>query len=326
MGLFSRPETVILKEGSSAKQQLVALESLRGTLPPAAERQLEADIRAVQAGIVGEDRILYELKNSRMDMFVLQDLYFELDGLTAQIDFLVATPQRNFVLECKNLYGNIEVNSKGEFIRTFNGRKKEGIYSPITQNRRHLELINAMLRKSRGPVMSYLLDKGFADFWRSLVVFANPKTVVNDRYAKKEVKKHLVRADSLIDVMKAINNEKGLGHEKSYKSDVRDGAEWFLSKHKENTVDYAAKYRKLAEDASCAVSEPGWADARGMSCFAAAGVAGLGQAAAARAIMCPICGAPMVLRTARRGPHAGMQFYGCSNYPVCHGIVNVGGY
>lgn len=32
---------------------------------------------------------------------------------------------------------------------------------------------------------------------------------------------------------------------------------------------------------------------------------------------CPNCGAPMVLRTARRGPNAGGQFYGCSNYPRC---------
>ena len=31
----------------------------------------------------------------------------------------------------------------------------------------------------------------------------------------------------------------------------------------------------------------------------------------------PICGAPMVLRTARRGPNAGKQFYGCSRYPGC---------
>jgi DNA topoisomerase-1 len=33
------------------------------------------------------------------------------------------------------------------------------------------------------------------------------------------------------------------------------------------------------------------------------------------AIKCPICGAPMVLRTGKYG-----QFYGCSNYPKCHGI------
>jgi len=34
---------------------------------------------------------------------------------------------------------------------------------------------------------------------------------------------------------------------------------------------------------------------------------------------CPLCGSPMVLRTARKGANAGSQFYGCSKYPQCRG-------
>jgi predicted RNA-binding Zn-ribbon protein involved in translation (DUF1610 family) len=36
---------------------------------------------------------------------------------------------------------------------------------------------------------------------------------------------------------------------------------------------------------------------------------------------CPKCGADMVLRTAVKGPHKGEQFYGCSQFPKCHGVV-----
>lgn len=32
---------------------------------------------------------------------------------------------------------------------------------------------------------------------------------------------------------------------------------------------------------------------------------------------CRLCGKPMVLRTAHRGPRAGRQFWGCSGYPQC---------
>lgn len=32
---------------------------------------------------------------------------------------------------------------------------------------------------------------------------------------------------------------------------------------------------------------------------------------------CPACGKPMVLRTARKGPNDGSQFWGCSGYPEC---------
>ncbi len=35
---------------------------------------------------------------------------------------------------------------------------------------------------------------------------------------------------------------------------------------------------------------------------------------------CPKCGSKMVLRTAKRGPNRGNQFWGCSNYPRCRGI------
>ena len=37
------------------------------------------------------------------------------------------------------------------------------------------------------------------------------------------------------------------------------------------------------------------------------------------ASVCPRCGSPMVLRTARRGPNAGERFWGCSTYPRCQG-------
>jgi hypothetical protein len=36
---------------------------------------------------------------------------------------------------------------------------------------------------------------------------------------------------------------------------------------------------------------------------------------------CPQCGSAMVLRTARRGGKVGSQFWGCSQYPACKGIV-----
>ncbi len=37
--------------------------------------------------------------------------------------------------------------------------------------------------------------------------------------------------------------------------------------------------------------------------------------------LCPSCGMPMVLRTARQGAHQGQQFYGCPNFPRCRKII-----
>ena len=40
-------------------------------------------------------------------------------------------------------------------------------------------------------------------------------------------------------------------------------------------------------------------------------------------MVCKRCGAPLVLRTAKKGDKAGNQFYGCSNYPKCRFIKNI---
>jgi len=40
---------------------------------------------------------------------------------------------------------------------------------------------------------------------------------------------------------------------------------------------------------------------------------------------CPQCNAPMVLRTASRGPNQGGQFWGCPNYPRCRGVLKYDG-
>lgn len=38
---------------------------------------------------------------------------------------------------------------------------------------------------------------------------------------------------------------------------------------------------------------------------------------------CRLCGQPMALRTAKKGPNAGSPFWGCSGYPECRAIQSV---
>ena len=39
--------------------------------------------------------------------------------------------------------------------------------------------------------------------------------------------------------------------------------------------------------------------------------------------ICPLCGAKLVLRTARKGQNAGQQFWGCSSFPNCRYTKNI---
>jgi len=248
MGLFDKlKEPVFLKETSDAKDQLEQLKLLLTSVPDDIKSKVEQDIKLLTYGIQGEEKILFELKNSHIPMYVLHDLFLEDNGLMAQIDFLIITKNRNFIIECKNLVGNIEINSSGDFIRTteFRGKyKKEGIYSPITQNQRHLELIKLINSKNKGNILTKTLyEKLFYDTNRSVVVLANSKTLLNAKFAKKEVKDKIIRADQLIEHIKRVNKE-------PYSSTFTDkemeqSAQFFLKLHTQNPVDYIGKYRNL---------------------------------------------------------------------------------
>ena len=91
----------------------------------------------------------------------------------------------------------------------FNGRKiKEGIYSPITQNERHMNVIRELQNTSKTNFITRkLAEKSFARDYKGIVVLANPKTCLNARFAKKEVKEQVIRADQLISYIRNCDAE-----------------------------------------------------------------------------------------------------------------------
>lgn len=313
MGLFDKIKgPVFLKDDSEAERQLAELQELRKAATGELAEKLDQEIRQVDAGLYGEKAVRYELENSHIPMIVLHDLFLEHEGLTAQIDYLIITRKHQFLLECKNLFGNITINSAGDFIRTVSfGRhtKKEGIYSPITQNRRHLELVKQIRSNERGNFLSKaLFEKYFYDNYRSVVVLANSKTVLDARYAKKEVKDQVIRVDQLAEyIRKADADPKAVA---TTEKAMEDLAQFFLSRHQNPKIDYVTKFREM-----CSVK----AEPSGETVSPAAPSA----ADDSTVILCPKCKAPMILRKAVKGPNAGNEFYGCSNYPKCRGIVQV---
>ncbi|MDB1942586.1 nuclease-related domain-containing protein, partial [Clostridium tertium] len=182
-------------------------------------------------------------------MYILHDICLETNELSAQIDYIVVTRKVIFIIECKNLIGNIEINSQGNFIRTynFNGKLiKEGIYSPITQNERHLEVLKRIKKESKSNFISKMLfDKYFNDNYKSLVVLANPKTVLNSRNAKKEIKDKVIKADQLINYIKEVNSKSDLMSLSD--KEMKEIADMLLALHKSSKLSFLKKYRELIE-------------------------------------------------------------------------------
>ena len=180
MGFFKKPEVVILKEDSSADETLAEMKEMCLEAHGELKKELENQVYILERGLKGEEEILFQLKYAGMDMFVLRDVYFKVGDLSAQIDFLIVTPKINFIIECKNLYGDITIDNKGNFVRCYqvNGRKiREGIESPVSQNQRHMQVMKDLVMCGKGKMAQYIINKSFESWNKSLIVLANNKTL-----------------------------------------------------------------------------------------------------------------------------------------------------
>lgn len=258
MGLFSKKiGPVFLKETSDTAEFIRKMQELREKAAGDTKKAVEKQISLAKYGEIGENNVAFELKSSGMDMYILHDIYLETEALSAQIDYLVVTRKHIYVIECKNLIGNIEIDNTGNFIRTYElfGRKiKEGIYSPITQNKRHLQVLKEIRKESKGNFLSKMLfESGFDDNYKSLVVLANPKTYLNAKYAKKEVKEQVIRADQLIEYIK--KTDEFSKNVTMSENDMLAIANFFLEKNKSERSDYARKYEEMLAEVNQSENE-----------------------------------------------------------------------
>lgn len=248
MGIFTKKfGPIFLKKDNDAQEYIERLKELKEKAQGELKQHIEKQIAYVQYGMIGEANIEFELKNSGMDMYILHDIYIECDGLSAQIDYIIVTRKSVYIIECKNLIGNIEVNNRGEFTRTYEllGKKiKEGIYSPITQNNRHMNVLKAVGLKAKNNIISKkLYEKTFDESYKSLVVLANPKTVLNVKYATWDIKNKIVRADQLINKIKEWDSN--VKESEYTQKNMLDIANSILNSNIKQRSDYAKRYEDI---------------------------------------------------------------------------------
>ena len=306
--LSKRIGPVFLKESSDAEDFITKMNSLLTNATGDIKDKIEEQIKYAEAGLIGEKQIIFELKNSGIDMFILHDIYLEQDDLSAQIDFLLITRQHIYVIECKNLFGDIEIDEKGSFIRHVKyGKfyKKEGLYSPVTQNERHLNVLKEVRRQAKlGSFLGLsekIFDNNFASNYKSIIVLANSKTILNDQKAPKEIRNKVIRADQLISYIKRVDAE---AKDVNWSEEsMQETIQYFLDKSIPSKSDYSQKYAELLAECQ-KISKP-------IDTTSEVGISNKSEKT------CPKCGKALVLRTAKKGANVGNQFWGCSGYPKC---------
>lgn len=192
-------DAIILKEDCELERKVKYLEELKNKNPN--NKNITQQLYMAQKGLEGENEIIYQLKKSNIGMFILHDVNLVYEDLKAQIDFIVITPWCCYFIECKNLIGNISVNEKGDFIReySFKGHKvKKGMESPYRQVQAQRDVYKKIWLKLQGKLKGFLFERNFESFHRVLVVAANGENILNTKYAPKEMKNNIIKADALI--------------------------------------------------------------------------------------------------------------------------------
>ncbi len=236
---------VFTKEYNKENKQITDLEKLLTTCNENSKKNIERDIKKLKYGQIGENNVYYELKNSFIPMVCLHDLRIEYKGMVAQIDFIAITSKYIHVIECKNLVGNITITKDGEFIRSIKNSygkivSTEGMYSPIVQNERHINIIKEILKEE-------LQYKFKLTRIESLIVTGNPKTIINKKDAPKSISEKIIRHDQLIERIQAEQKNKKIDWI-FIEEDMMNISECLMKYHKEIKYDYDKKYSMKSND------------------------------------------------------------------------------
>ena len=238
-------DTIILKNNTSLSDKYNALNILHKEYPN--NKELLNELFIVKKGLDGENEIQYQLEKANIGMYVLRDINIEYENLKAQIDYIVITPIYTYYIECKNLIGDITINDHGDFIReyTIDGKKiKKGMYSPLRQVEAQRDVIRKIWDNNTNKISKLLGSNKFNYYRRVLVVAANRDTILNTRYAPKDIKDVVIKSDALIRKLeKDIEDNKNKDALYS-KKNMEDIANNYLELNKEINTDWYMYYKK----------------------------------------------------------------------------------
>jgi len=230
-----------IKDFTKDNKQISDLEGLVILLKNGYKKEIVLrDLAFLKKGIEGENNAYFELKNSFLPILCLHDIRLEYKGYSAQYDFIVISDKFICVLETKSLNGNIIIDQQGNFIRVFldkNGKelKREGIYSPVVQNERHLNILKEVLKEKK--IMRETL-------YLSYIVIANPKTIIHKKNCPPNIDKIVIKHDQIINTLK-YHQDKSIYHK--FEKFLFEIAHWLKQNDKPIEIDYISKY-KLTED------------------------------------------------------------------------------
>ena len=240
---------MIIKSRDPKDRDIAELDALLKQADAPAKRFLiERELRAMKAGIAGEEDCAYYINfyfGNSDNWCVLHDLRIEHQGSVAQIDHLLINRLFEiYVIESKNFSYEVAINDSGEFTLK-SGSHAFGIPSPIEQNKRHIFLLEKFIT-AHGLTPSRL-GIPIIPRYRSLILMS-PKSVISRPDKKTFNTDMVIKADTLrtkidefVDRMNPLQDLAAIGKFSKIKS-VAEFAESLRSHHASTSIDYRKKF------------------------------------------------------------------------------------
>lgn len=237
---------------------------------------------------------------------------------TTEIDVLMICSNGIFVFESKNyggwIFGSEDQKYWYQTLKAGRGRsRKEQFYNPIMQNRTHIKHLKNLVGDNI-PMKSIIT---FSDrcVLKSIKITSHDVNVINRYHVNSVVKQICNQSCETLLTTEQINEI----YNKIYPyTQVNEAVKTQHVANIQETfspMNYLSMTRNVTDTSinnTVIVNEVNTAN-----------TANTAVKVTPAKIICPKCGAELILRTARRGANVGNQFYGCSKYPKCKYIQDV---
>ena len=241
------------------------------------------------------ERELNLVKLFGRDGKVLRNVYVpKSNGETSEIDVLFITQKGIFVIESKNYSGWIFGNETDRFWTVcLPGDSKNRFYSPILQNRGHIKWLGQYLADET-PLFSII---AFSERCKLKKV-----TVQSDDV-------HVIKRDRLYATVRRIWKSSDDVLTETEVESLHEHLKLLTNVDEATKAVHVANIEKGCRGGKKSAPEEPLSAAR--------------VSESESVLLCPRCGAELVLRTAKKGQNVGNQFYGCSSFPKCRFVKSL---
>ena len=268
-------------------------EWIKGEEPGLLDQWLHSD----DTGHFGEYLIDYALNSVPGYSKKLCNIYLPYKNRTSEIDVVMLHETGIYVFESKNYSGWIFGDEKSQYwTQCLTPKEKNRFYNPILQNKTHIIALRQYLElPTEENMISYIVFSQRCELKKvckrseNAIIVQRPQMLKSLR--QEIAKRPTVFTQKQIDLM----------YEDLLGLTTVTAAE--KAQHIQHIQEHKTPHKSQQKTPPPpAVKEP---------------------EPKTTAILCPKCGAPMILRTASKGKNQGSKFYGCSQYPKCKSIINI---